>query len=67
MMDYNPNRKRNKVGIAAPCAFEEWSEPKQKLVTKYPPVGCTQECDSCGWNPEVAKKRIEKLLTKKGR
>lgn len=43
----------------------------EKLPCKFDPtnpgLGCCQPrmCKSCGWNPDVAKRRMEKLLPKK--
>lgn len=59
--EYTPNRKRNKAGMKAPCAFEVWSEPQQKNVTRYPNVSCAKHCDTCGWNPAVAQRRIDRI------
>ena len=61
MDDYTPNRKRTKRGIKAPCAFEEWDDAAQKEVVRYPAAGCATDCQHCGWNPDVAKKRLIKM------
>lgn len=43
----------------------------EKLPCKYDPsnegIGCCQPrmCKKCGWNPGVAKRRMEKLFPKK--
>lgn len=59
--EYVPNRKRNKAGRKAPCAFEAWDGRKKKEVLRYPNVGCAQECETCGWNPEVKQRRLDRI------
>lgn len=43
------------------CAHRYFTDEKRR---KHYPVDCNQEgkkCERCGWNPDVEKKRIEKL------
>lgn len=50
--------KRN---TKAPCVFTSFSSRYQKDIEVYPAVFCTFNCDSCGWNPTVAEKRLQKV------
>lgn len=47
--------------LKAPCMFTGWSDRYHKEIEMYPAVNCTRGCDTCGWNPKVAEKRIEKM------
>ena len=46
------------------------SASKSTLTCKYAcNVGCAYDgsrCDKCGWNPEVAARRLEKIYEKMG-
>ena len=53
--------RKSKAAISAPCVFEAWDNVRHKNVPAYPAVNCCYRCDACGWNPEVAKKRVEKM------
>ena len=44
-----------------PCAMEEWNTRKQRIDYIKPAVECMLECNKCGWNPEVAKRRLQKM------
>lgn len=44
-----------------PCATSEWNERQNRTVWHKPPVDCVFNCEACGWNPEVANRRIKKL------
>jgi hypothetical protein len=49
-----------KQKINAPCSFMVWSETQQRDIKVYPAVDCDLKCDKCGWNPEVAGRRLAK-------
>ena len=49
--------------IDIPCAYINWNERLGKDESRRPAVDCDLDCKHCGWNPEVAKKRIEKTMT----
>ena len=59
--------KENKRQLKAPCMYMGWSERQKKEVEMYPSVNCTYSCDSCGWNPTVAEKRIAKMKSELGK
>ena len=44
----------------APCGFEGTNSITKNTEIYYPPINCEFKCDQCGWNPAVAKRRIEK-------
>lgn len=46
----------------SPCGFEAFDPNTKKNTIYYPAVACHGECDWCGWNPEVRKKRVDKML-----
>ena len=48
--------------LDTPCIYMEWNEILEKDRPRKPAVDCNLECDHCGWNPEVAKKRIKKII-----
>ena len=52
--------KRNKK---APCVFPGPDPRTGRIRDYYPAVGCDGHCDFCGWNPDVKKKRVAKMLT----
>ena len=53
--------RKSKSSVSAPCSYEAWDEVRNKNVQVFPAVNCAYHCDTCGWNPEVAKKRVEKM------
>lgn len=53
--------RKSKSSVSAPCSYEAWDEVRRKNVQVFPAVNCAYHCDTCGWNPEVAKKRVEKM------
>lgn len=53
--------RKSKSSVSAPCAYEAWDEVRRKNVQVFPAVNCAYHCDACGWNPEIAKKRVEKM------
>ena len=53
--------RKSKSSMSAPCAYEAWDEVRHKNVEVFPAVICGYHCDTCGWNPEIAKKRVEKM------
>ena len=55
--------RKSKSSMSAPCAYEAWDEVRRKNVQVFPAVNCGYHCDTCGWNPEIAKKRVEKMQT----
>lgn len=59
-MAYIKKARNSKNGLRAPCMFIRWDERKQTDVEVYPAVTCEYQCNSCGWNPEVAAERIER-------
>ena len=50
--------KRN---VSAPCRFRARDQSGIMKVL-YPAVSCDCQCDHCGWNPEIRKKRVDKML-----
>lgn len=54
--------RTSKMKLKAPCVFTIWDDRKNMDVETYPAVHCNHECDRCGWNPAVGKKRIQALL-----
>jgi hypothetical protein len=60
------NRSRS-AGTASCDTSLEWKRTEgNHLVWECPynkAVGCSfRKCDRCGWNPEVAKARLEKIM-----
>ena len=55
------------AGFHWPCAFEDWDELRNRYATRYPTVNCGFMCETCGWNPEVARKRTAKWKKPKRR
>ena len=53
--------RKSKSSMSAPCAYEAWDEVRRKNVQVFPAVNCGYHCNTCGWNPEIAKKRVEKM------
>ena len=53
--------RRAKRDIRAPCMYKAWNEVQRKDTEFYPAVDCDCECSHCGWNPEVAARRIARL------
>ena len=53
--------RKSKSSVSAPCSYEAWDEVRRKNVQVFPAVNCAYHCDTCGWNPEIAKKRVEKM------
>ena len=47
--------------LVTPCVYMEWNEILEKDRPRKPAVDCKLDCDHCGWNPEVAQKRIQKI------
>lgn len=55
-----PERK-SKSSKKAPCVYEVYDEVFHKKMQVYPAVNCGYHCSHCGWNPEIAQKRVEKM------
>ena len=53
--------------LYTPCVYIEWNEILEKDRPRKPDVDCNMDCDHCGWNPEVAKKRIQKIRFEKSK
>lgn len=53
--------RKSRSSVSAPCSYEAWDEVRRKNVQVFPAVNCAYHCDTCGWNPEIAKKRVEKM------
>ena len=51
-----------KRGRNAPCVFPGPDPRTGRIRDYYPAVSCAGHCDFCGWNPEVRKKRVAKML-----
>lgn len=60
-MAYNEKARTNKRNIGGPCAFEYWDEAARCARDRYPDVRCEYNCESCGFNPEVKARRLEKI------
>ena len=60
-MAYVPNARTTKPGLRAPCIFMYYDERRKRTVDAYPAVSCTYQCETCGFNPEVAARRLEKM------
>lgn len=50
-----------KCSRRAPCVYQSWNDRLNKDSDFYPNVNCSFDCDSCGWNPDVKKRRVEKM------
>ena len=50
--------KMIKRELDVPCRFE-YTNDDGKLVDAFPGVNCGFDCDTCGWNPEEHKRRME--------
>ena len=59
--------RKAKKELRAPCSYTVFDERLQKNVETYPAVLCHRECDRCGWNPEVGKRRIQALLERRAK
>ena len=57
----NAVARKSKAAISAPCVYEAWDNVRRKNVPAYPAVNCEYHCSHCGWNPEIAQKRVEKM------
>ena len=53
--------------LDTPCVYMEWNEILEKDRHRKPDVDCNMDCDHCGWNPEVAQKRILKMKLEKSK
>ena len=53
------NKKRL---LGSPCGYEAFNPVAKKNQISYPAVSCHGECDRCGWNHEVKKQRVDKML-----
>ena len=53
--------RKSKASVSAPCSYEAWDEVRRKNIQVFPAVNCAYHCGTCGWNPEIAKKRVEKM------
>ncbi len=43
-----------------PCAFYDWDEAAARDRLTYP-ADCQMQCGKCGFNPDVAESRIERV------
>ena len=61
--DYVSDAEDRKVKrtILAPCVYKAKNDLTNKIQDFYPAVNCDYRCDCCGWNPEVAKARVERM------
>lgn len=48
---------KTKARVSAPCGYRTKSL-SGKTEVFYPAVDCAYDCDTCGWNPKEAKRRI---------
>ena len=53
--------RQTKVTLRAPCVYQDWSDVHQKVADVFPAVNCNYDCSHCGWNPDVAKARLQKM------
>ena len=53
--------------LDTPCVYMEWDAILEKDRPRKPAVDCNLDCDHCGWNPEVAQKRIIKMKLEKSK
>ena len=53
--------------LDTPCVYMEWNEILEKDRPRKPAVDCNLDCDHCGWNPEIAQKRIIKMKLEKSK
>lgn len=44
-----------------PCAFYDWDDAADCDRLTNPTDNCGMQCGSCGFNPSVADRRIEKV------
>lgn len=44
-----------------PCMQETTDPETGKKIWRMPPVNCSLHCEKCGWNPEVKRRRIQKM------
>ena len=51
--------------LDTPCVCMEWNEILEKDRPRKPAVDCNLDCDHCGWNPDVAQKRLLKMKLEK--
>ena len=55
--------RASKRQIEAPCVFKAPDPRTGKFRDYFPSVNCdVKSCDNCGWNPEVARRRVDKML-----
>lgn len=47
-----------KATVSAPCGYRTKSLTGKTEVF-YPAVDCAYDCDSCGWNPREARRRMK--------
>ena len=59
--EFYENRKQKRL-LNPPCAMKSTDGATGLILTDYPSVICGFHCESCGWNPEVKKKRVEKMI-----
>ena len=57
---FNENRRQKRL-VRPPCTTT-FINAAGKEATEYPAVLCSFECDTCGWNPEVKKQRVDRML-----
>lgn len=50
----------------APCVYPTWNSIMHKDVYIHPDVNCDRNCTKCGWNPDVAERRLVKIRAKLG-
>ena len=55
------NRRQKRL-LNPPCAMKTTDGITGIIITDYPSVICGFHCETCGWNPEVKKKRAEKMV-----
>ena len=55
------NRRQKRL-LNPPCAMKTTDGITGIIITDYPSVICGFHCETCGWNPEVKKKRVEKMV-----
>lgn len=50
---------KDKLKMKVPCAYLSYNEVNKRDELRAPSVDCTMGCDSCGWNPREAERRMK--------
>ena len=59
--EFYENRKQKRL-LNPPCSVKSTDPGTGLIFMDFPSVICGFHCDTCGWNPEVKKKRVEKMV-----